>query len=166
MEQKTRICATDRIGYSIVLGIFGLFLILSIWVYFGESAGHGLTGAVVSLAGMGLCAWHLIDLRYLDEDGITCTQFGRVYRRLPWSEVAQVHKLHRHNISAKTSSQWVIVVTPVGCPAYVPGKSCSGHLADCDGRAILLDDSKQNRAYIAKAWGRVIVMDTRGNIIE
>ena len=33
MEQKTRICATDRIGYSIVLGIFGLFLILSIWVY-------------------------------------------------------------------------------------------------------------------------------------
>ena len=42
----------------------------------------------------------------------------------------------------------------------------SGHLADCGGRAILLDDSKQNRAYIAKAWGRVIVMDTRGSIIE
>ena len=45
---------------------------------------------------------------------------------------------------------------PVGCPAFAPGKSCSGHLADCKGQAILLDDSKENRAYIEKVFGNIL----------
>ena len=155
MEKNERVCATDRVGYSIILGIMALFLGFSVWVGFAESVRHGVTGGVSVLMGIAWCIWKLIDLRYLDEEGITCTRFGKTHRFLAWKDVASVHRVRRHEVSVKTSGTRVLLVTPRGCPAYEPGKSCSGHLADCRGQAILLDDSKENRAYIEEIWGKI-----------
>lgn len=155
MEEKGKICATDRVGYSIILGIMVLFLGLSVWVGFAESVRHGVTGGVAVLIGIAYCLWKLIDLLYLDTEGITCTRLGKPIRFLGWKNVASVHRVHRCEVSMKTSGTRVLLVTPVGCPDYTAGKSCSGHLADCKGHAILLEDSKENRAYIEKVWGRI-----------
>lgn len=155
MEEKSRVCATDRVGYSIILGICALCLGLGVWLGVTESERHGITGSVVALLCMLWCLWKLIDLRYLDGEGITCTRFRRTWRFLAWKDVASVHRVHRHEISLKSSATRVLLVTPVGCPAYEKGKSCNGHLADCKGQAVLLDDSKENRAYIERVWGKI-----------
>lgn len=90
MEEKGKVCATDRVGYSIILGIMVLFLGLSVWVGFAESVRHGVTGGVAVLIGMAYCLWKLIDLRYLDDEGIRCIRFGKIIRFLAWKDVASV----------------------------------------------------------------------------
>ena len=155
MEKNERVCATDRVGYSIILGIMVLFLGFSVWVGVAESVRHGVTGGVAVLICIAWCIWKLIDLKYLDAEGITCIRFGKTVRFLAWKDVASVYRVHRYEVSMKTSGTRVLLVTPVSCPAYGSGKSCSGHLADCRGQAILLDDSKENRAYIEEIWGKI-----------
>ena len=156
MEEKGKVCATDRVGYSIILGIMVLFLGLSVWVGFAESVRHGVTGGVAVLICIAWCSWKLMNPQYLDGEGITCTRLGKTHRFLAWRDVASVHRVRRYEVSMKTSGTRVLLVTPLGCPDYTAGKSCSGHLADCKGQAILLDDSRENRAYIEKVFGNIL----------
>lgn len=91
MEEKGRVCATDRVGYSIILGIMVLFLGLSVWVGFADSVRHGVTGGVAVLFGMAWCVWKLIDLRYLDGEGILLddSKENRAYIEEIWGKIAE-----------------------------------------------------------------------------
>ena len=159
MKETKGICATDRVGYIILLAILVLFLGLGIWLSSAEATAEALSLVICALFGIGFCGYHLIEQQYLDEEGITVRRFGKAVRFLAWRDVAQVHRIYRQ----KTT---VLMVTPSGCPEYSPGGSCDGHLSECKGQAILLDDSKQNREYIEQVWGKIVVLDFKGQPIE
>lgn len=157
---KTKgICARERVWDIVMLAILVLFLGLGIWRLSAGSTAEALSLIICALFAIGFWGYRLVEQQYLDEEGITVRRFGRTVRFLAWRDVAQVHRIYRQKYT-------VLMVTPASCPAFRPGGTCDGHLSECKGQAILLDDSKQNRDYIAQVWDKIVPLDRRGYPIE
>lgn len=159
VKETKGICATPRGWYwfHLALGVFSVGY--GTWY---AMASHGYKGWMLTVCGVCIfCVgvYHLIVQYHLDGDGITVRRFGKSVRFLAWRDVAQVHRIHRQKST-------VLMVTPSVCPAFRPGGTCDGHLSECKGQAILLDDSKQNRAYIEQVWGKIVILDFKGYPME
>lgn len=159
VEETRGMRARER-GWDIVmLAILVLFLGLGVWMWSSESTADALTSIICALFAIVFWGYRLIEQQYLDEEGITVRRFGRTVRFLAWRDVGQVHRIRRQKYA-------VLMVTPAVCPEYSFGDSCDDHVAKCKGQAILLDDSRQNREFIGQVWGKVVVLDFKGQPIE
>lgn len=159
MKQTKGICATLRGWYwfHLALGVFSVGY--GAWYAMTSKDFRGWTLVVCGVFVFCVGVYHLIVQYHLNEEGITVRRFGKPVRFLAWPDVAQVHRIHRQKST-------VLMVTPRSCPEYSPGGSCDAHLANCKGQAILLDDSKQNREYIEQVWGKIVVLNAKGQPME
>lgn len=137
-----------------------IFVAVSIVTYgLYDSSAHALEvilWVVINLYCMLAAMYNLIHSVYLSTTGIECFIFGRCYKLLPWDQISQICIIQPIPFTMKTSGPTSILIIPEGC-AHFESKNMSGliYLIRYHGKALLVDNSKDNISFIKKQYGEI-----------
>lgn len=151
----------EKINANSILIWVMLLAIVSVYLIFGkpwidnQHVFECILSSIMFLFCLCMLIYRFVNRIYLTSEGVECCHFGKLHRRLNWSEVADVCLIKNYRFSAGGSNDSCIVIIPFGCERYNNQWSGLQYKRQFRGQVFGVEDSFRNRKFIEKYYGKI-----------